>query len=188
MSADLKNSSVPRKRPRKKSAQKTTDPTPKRKKPQTNAKQIEELKNQYQELEDKFLRLRAEFENYRRRKSHEILKLMEYEGEEIFRSFLPIIDDLERMVSALADNTSNTDKATREGIAFIIAKFHKVLTERGVKAFNSIGEVLDSELHDAMLVMNDQNKPDHEILQEPEKGYMYKDKVLRHAKVVVNKK
>ncbi|MCK5331297.1 MAG: nucleotide exchange factor GrpE, partial [Candidatus Marinimicrobia bacterium] len=44
------------------------------------------------------------------------------------------------------------------------------------------------ELHDAMLVMNDQNKPDHEILQEPEKGYMYKDKVLRHAKVVVNKK
>ncbi|MBC8402717.1 MAG: nucleotide exchange factor GrpE [Candidatus Marinimicrobia bacterium] len=188
MSADPKSSPVPRKRTRKKSAPRTAEPTPKRKKPQTNAKQVEELKNQCQELEDKFLRLRAEFENYRRRKSHEILKLMEYEGEEIFRSFLPIIDDLERMVPALADNASNTDKATREGISLIIAKFHKVLTERGVKAFNSIGEVLDSELHDAMLVMNDQNMPDHEILQEHEKGYLYKDRVLRHAKVVVNKK
>ncbi len=131
MSADPKSSSVPRKRTRKKSAQRIAEPTPKRKKSQISAKQVEELKNQYQELEDKFLRLRAEFENYRRRKSHEILKLMEYEGEEIFRSFLPIIDDLERMVPALADNASNTDQATREGIALIIAKFHKILTPGG---------------------------------------------------------
>ncbi len=147
---------------------------------------VEEITRKNLELEDKYIRMRAEFDNYRRRKSSEILKLMEYEGEGIFRALLPIIDDLERMESAVESN-ENQDESALKGFEMIIAKFRKVLSERGVEPFQSVGEVVDAALHDAMMVMNDESKKDGEILQEHEKGYKYKEKVLRHAKVVVNK-
>ncbi len=187
MSADAKEKTTTKKTTRKKPAVKSGKVSPAKKKPDPKTKQIDQLKNQNKELEDKILRLRAEFDNYRRRKSHEILRLMEYEGEAIFRSFLPIIDDLERMLLTFEEDASGVDDATKRGIGLIITKFSKALEERGVEAFDSIGKILDSEMHDAMLVMQDQEKQDNEIIQEYEKGYMYKDKVLRHAKVVVNK-
>ncbi|MFH1851746.1 MAG: nucleotide exchange factor GrpE [Candidatus Neomarinimicrobiota bacterium] len=163
-----------------------TEAIPKKKKIVTEKKLIADLRQEVQDLGEKNLRLRAEFDNYRRRKDLEFIKLLEYEGDSIFRAILPVMDDLERVESALADSGGSIKK-TAQGISLVIAKFRKILEERGVSAFVSVGALLDSNFHDAMMVLQQPDKQDNEIIQEHEKGYKYKDKVLRHAKVVVNK-
>ncbi len=150
-------------------------------------KKLLDLTAQNSELEDKLLRLKAEFENFRRRKDKEFMALLQYEGQDIIKKLLPIIDDLERVNAAFSDGTADTGEATWKGIEMILAKFRKVLAEQGVEAFESVGALLDAELHDAMMVVQQEKTRDNEIVQEYEKGYRYKDKVLRHAKVVVNK-
>lgn len=159
----------------------------KAKKPDKNLEKIATLESELKATEEKYIRVRAEFDNYRRRKDREFLRLLEYEGEAIIKAVLPVIDDLERMENAMANDTKAASPATVDGIRMITRRFEKILSERGVEAYQAVGEQLDSELHDAMMVMQDENKSDGEILQEHEKGYKYKDKVLRHAKVVVNK-
>jgi len=113
---------------------------------------------------------------------------MEYEGENIFRAILPIIDDLDRMQANFSADAEKSEKVMQTGITMITNKFQKIITEYGVDAFDSIGEILDANLHDAMMVTQNADKEQNEILQEHEKGYKYKDRVLRHAKVIVNKK
>ena len=167
---------------------KVPKPSTRRKKTATSTKQLDDLKKRISELEDKILRLRAEYNNYRRRKSSEVLKLMEYEGENIFRAILPIIDDLDRMQANFSTDAEKSEKVMQTGITMITNKFQKIITEYGVEAFDSIGEILDADLHDAMMVIQNADKEQNEILQEHEKGYKYKDRVLRHAKVIVNKK
>lgn len=147
--------------------------------------QINEWKSKAESMEGKVLRLRAEFENYRRRKEQEIRKILEFNGEDVFKEFLPIIDDMDRLMDSL--ESTGDDDPIKIGMTMIHKKLHARLEEWKVMPFGKPGDILDANLHDAMMVQSENGKKENEILQVYEKGYMYKDKVLRHAKVVVNK-
>ena len=158
--------------------------SPKKTKKKTPSKH-EVLKKEILELEDKHVRLKAEFENFRRRKSEEFIKLLQYDGEEVIKGFLPIIDDLKRMIASEEDTSLETLK---DGVKMVESKIYKFFDKLEVESFAEKGDEMDPEIHDAMLTKQDKSMEDNCILEVFESGYTFKEKVIRHAKVIVNKK
>ncbi|HBN44889.1 MAG: nucleotide exchange factor GrpE [Candidatus Marinimicrobia bacterium] len=151
-------------------------------------KNIEELTLQLSVIEDKHVRLKAEFDNFRKRKEKEIINLIRYEGEDAIKSMLSIADDLDRVKDAVEHpEHKDSSEAIKKGMDLILQKIHKLFEERGIESFCEVGEILDSEFHDALMVREEEGKQENEILEVFEKGYKYKDRIIRHAKVVVNK-
>ena len=142
------------------------------------------IQDKYDGLKEKHLRLKAEFENFRRRKSEEVSKLLHYDGENMVRGFLPIFDDFERILGA----TNSSEESLSDGIKLVQSKIIKYFEVMDIKPFGDEGEKMDPNLHDAMLTQKDEKKDEDVILNVFEKGYTYRDKVIRHAKVIVNKK
>ena len=155
---------------------------------QKNNDRIKELELQLNELQDKQLRLKAEFENFRKRKQREISELFQYDGERVIKEILPLIDDLERMAKAAEDQNDKTEASLLEGVQMVESKIKKFLELHEIIPFGEEGESLDSELHDAMLTETNEEMDDNIILDVFEKGYRYRGKVIRHARVIVNKK
>lgn len=149
-------------------------------------KEVKGLKSSLAELEDRHLRLRAEFDNYRKRKQREIARLLQYEGEGVILRFLPVVDDLERIIRSADGGKSKNLDSLVEGINLTLDKLMKRLKELEVEPFESVGQLFDPEFHEAMMTQESGEHGDHEITEEFEKGYMFKDRVIRHAKVVVN--
>ena len=147
-----------------------------------------ELQNKIEQLEDKHIRLKAEFENFRKRKNKEISSLLQYDGESVIKEILPIIDDIERMVDSAEQANKDNEKSLIEGMNILKAKIERFLENKNIESFGEKGEVLNPEIHDAMLIQKDNKKDDNTVLDVFEKGYLYHDKVIRHAKVVINKK
>ena len=137
---------------------------------------------------DKHVRLKAEFENFRKRKNKEISALLQYDGEGVIKEVLPIFDDLNRMVESVEASENKNEDSLIGGINLLIAKIERFLSTNNIEPFGLEGEILDPEIHDAMMTQKDNKKDDNAILSVFEKGYRYHDKVIRHAKVVVNKK
>ena len=148
--------------------------------------QINELKSSIDESNDKHIRLKAEFDNYRKRKDKEIISLMKYEGEAVIKQFLNVLDDLERLNEASEKNDKDNYEKLTEGISLIINNLEKQFSKLDVKTFTKLGDILNPELHDALMIRTEDNKHENEIIEIFEKGYLYKDRVIRHAKVVVN--
>ena len=148
--------------------------------------QINELKSSIDESNDKHIRLKAEFDNYRKRKDKEIISLMKYEGEAVIKQFLNVLDDLERLNEASEKNDKDNYEKLTEGISLIINNLEKQFSKLDVKTFTKIGDILNPELHDALMIRTEDDKHENEIIEIFEKGYLYKDRVIRHAKVVVN--
>ena len=148
--------------------------------------QINELKSSIDESNDKHIRLKAEFDNYRKRKDKEIISLMKYEGEAVIKQFLNVLDDLERLNEASEKNDKGNYKKLTEGISLIINNIEKQFSKLDVKTFTKLGDILNPELHDALMIRTEDDKHENEIIEIFEKGYLYKDRVIRHAKVVVN--
>ena len=148
--------------------------------------EIKYLKSDLKQKDDKYIRLKAEFDNYRRRKSEEIIDLLKYDGENVIKEFLSILDDLDRLKTALTSSSNSSDNKINEGIDLIINKINKQFKELGVVQFTEIGDVVDPELHDALMMRTEEGKEENTVLEVFEKGYRYKDRVIRHAKVVVN--
>ena len=147
-----------------------------------------DIQNQLDQLQDKHIRLKAEFENFRKRKNKEISSLLQYDGEGVIKNVLPIIDDIERMVDSIEETEANNGESLIEGVNILKSKIDRFLEAKNIEPFGEEGEILDPELHDAMLTQSDKKKEDNTVLNVFEKGYRYHDKVIRHAKVVVNKK
>ena len=147
-----------------------------------------DLQNKIDQLQDKHIRLKAEFENFRKRKNKEISSLLQYDGEGVIKDVLPIIDDIERMVSSAEKANEDNEKSLIDGINILKTKIERFLEARNIDSFGAEGEVLDPEIHNAMLIQKDEKKEDNTVLSVFEKGYIYHDKVIRHAKVVINKK
>ena len=145
---------------------------------------IKSLEMQLEEAKDKHLRLKAEFDNFRRRKADELSALLKYDGENVIKGFIPIMNDLDRML----DSSNATNESLKDGMKLVEAKIQKFLESLDVKSFGEIGDEMDTEIHDAMMTKTDESMDDHMILSVFEKGYTYRDKVIRHAKVIVNKK
>ena len=135
-------------------------------------------------LQDKHLRLKAEFENFRRRKSEEISRLLQYDGENVIKGFLPVLDDLNRMINT----GESSEESIKDGIVLVNSKIQKYFDSLDIVSFGEKGEKMDPDLHDAMLTQEDKDCEVGVILDVFEKGYTYRDKVIRHAKVIVNKK
>jgi len=168
---------------------KTKKQTIKNKKPKDQKKSNNNnIQIQLDQLQDKHIRLKAEFENFRKRKNKEISSLLQYDGEGVIRDILPIIDDIERMVESALKTDTDNEKSFIEGMNILKSKIQRFLEIKNIEPFGKEGEVLDPELHDAMLTQKDDKKEDNTVLSVFEKGYRYHDKVIRHAKVVVNKK
>ena len=148
--------------------------------------QINELKSSIDESNDKHIRLKAEFDNYRKRKDKEIISLMKYEGEAVIKQFLYVLDDLERLNQASEKNDKDNYEKLTEGISLIINNIEKQFSKLDVKTFTKLGDILNPELHDALMIRTEDDKHENEIIEIFEKGYLYKDRVIRHAKVVVN--
>ena len=168
---------------------KTKKQTIKNKKPKDQKKSNNNnIQIQLDQLQDKHIRLKAEFENFRKRKNKEISSLLQYDGEGVIRDILPIIDDIERMVKSALKTDTDNEKSLIEGMNILKLKIQRFLEIKNIEPFGKEGEALDPELHDAMLTQKDDKKEDNTVLSVFEKGYRYHDKVIRHAKVVVNKK
>ena len=145
---------------------------------------FKKVESELNTLKDKHIRLKAEFENFRRRKSEEISKLLQFEGENVIKGFLPILDDIDRMINT--DNTS--EESLKDGMVLMDSKIQKYFETLEITPFGDKGDLMNPEIHDAMLTQEDENFEDGAILEVFEKGYRYREKVIRHAKVIVNKK
>lgn len=144
---------------------------------------IKELETELQNQKDKFIRKVAEFENYKRRTELEQSNLIRYAAEPFIVKILNTVDDLERSLQHINENTDI--KSIVSGIKLIYDKFMKTLEDQGVKKFVSVGEQFDYNLHDALMQQETTDTVPNTVLQEVQSGYMYKDKVLRHAQVIV---
>lgn len=145
---------------------------------------IKQLENEVAELKDKLLRKAAEFENYKRRTENDQLNLLTYAAESFIQRLLPVVDDFERSLQHI--NEAQEVDAIKKGLKLIYDKFMKVLDDQGVKKMESVGRPFNVEYHEALLQRPDDSVEPHTVLEEIEKGYMYKDKVIRHAKVIVS--
>ena len=154
-------------------------------------KEIEELKLNFKkaeteknELQDRLLRKVAEFDNYKRRTENEFSNLFKYAAENFIKKILPVVDDFERSLKHLAESEENS--SVTDGIKMIYDKLMKILDDQGVKKIDSVGKPFDVHFHEALLQKKDEQQPPHSVLDELETGYLYQDKVIRHAKVIVN--
>jgi molecular chaperone GrpE len=145
---------------------------------------IKELESEVSELKDKLLRRAAEFENYKRRTENDQLSLLTYAAESFIQKLLPVIDDFERSLEHI--NDAQDIEAIKNGLKLIYDKFMKALNEQGVKKIEAVGTLFDVDYHEAMMQRADDSVEPHTVLEEIEKGYTYKDKVLRHSKVIVS--
>src|ERR1035437_2243155 len=136
------------------------------------------------ELNDKYIRLYADFENYRKRVSKERLDLLKYAGEDVLKQLIPVMDDFERAMKAAAQATDI--KTIKEGEQLIYNKFKNMFTQSGLAEMNATGKVFDPELHDAVTnIPAPSEDMKGKVVEEIEKGYFLSGKVIRHAKVVV---
>ena len=148
------------------------------------AQELEKANEQIEEQKDKYLRLSAEFDNYRKRTMKEKAELILNGGEKSISSILPIVDDFER---ALKNMETATDvAAVKEGVELIYNKFMSVLGQNGVKVIETKEQPLDTDYHEAIAVIPAPNEAlKGKILDCVKTGYILNDKVIRHAKVVV---
>jgi len=145
---------------------------------------LEKAEAEKKEFQDRLLRKVAEFDNYKRRTENEFSNLFKYAAENFIKKILPVVDDFERSL-AHANDAENSDSLA-SGIKLIYDKLVKILDEQGVKKIESVGKPFDVHFHEALLQRKDETQPPHSVLDEVETGYLYQDKVIRHAKVIVN--
>lgn len=151
---------------------------------ETLEKELEDAKATIEDQKDKYLRLSAEFDNYRKRTLKEKAELILNGGEKSISSILPIIDDFERAIKTM--ETAEDVNAVKEGVSLIYNKFMAVLAQNGVKVIETADQPLNTDFHEAIAVIP---APTEElkgkILDCVQTGYTLNDKVIRHSKVVV---
>ncbi|MEA3496339.1 MAG: nucleotide exchange factor GrpE [Bacteroidota bacterium] len=148
--------------------------------------EYDKLKREHDELHDKYLRQYSEFENFRRRTSKEKLQLIDHANERLLFDFISVIDDFERALQSIKENKSDDSKVIDDGLNLIFNKFKKLLKENDVTEIKCIGEAFDSEIHEALTkIPVTKKKLKGKIVDQVQKGYKHKDKVIRFSKVVV---
>lgn len=147
-------------------------------------KELEDAQAVIEEQKDKYLRLSAEFDNYRKRTMKENAELILNGGEKSISSILPVIDDFERAIKTM--ETAKDVKAVKEGVELIYNKFMAVMAQNGVKVIETKDQPLDTDYHEAIAVIPAPSEEQKgKILDCVQTGYTLNDKVIRHAKVVV---
>ena len=143
-------------------------------------KQVASMTAEIEEKDDRYKRIMAEFENYKKRSAKERETLYDSIISEIVSSFLPVLDNLEK--AAIAETK---DEEYKKGVELMLQQFKDILNANGVKEIETVGKTFDPELHEAVSSVVDENLGEKEIKEEFRKGYMLGDRVLRHSLVVV---
>ena len=146
-----------------------------------STEKLQEMGEKLAEAQDKYVRLYSEYENYRKRTNMEKADLIINGSKETIKAILPVVDDMERALQAMAD-----DDAAKEGVRLIYNKLMNILSQKGLKPIEAKGQKFDESLHEAVTqfpAAEDGQKGT--VMDVVEKGYYLNDKVLRYAKVVV---
>ena len=144
---------------------------------------IKEKDQQIGELTDKYQRLMAEFENVRKRTAKEFVQRYDMGAMGVLEKLLPVVDNFERGLQAVAEEEK--DSPFVQGIEQIYKQFMGTLDELGVKAMDAEGKEFDANLHNAVMHVEDEEAGENVVVEELQKGYMYKESVLRHSMVKV---
>ncbi|MGN1297113.1 MAG: nucleotide exchange factor GrpE [Clostridia bacterium] len=137
-------------------------------------------KQDYDELEDRFKRILAEFENYKKRSSKEREGLYNSILSDVIEVILPVVDNLENAVKA-----ETQDENYKQGVELVLKQLKDVLKSKGIEEIEAVGNTFDPELHEAVSSIQDENLGEKEIAQEYRKGYKIGNRVIRHSMVVV---
>jgi len=147
---------------------------------------LKEAEEKVEEMNDRYLRLSAEFDNYRKRTLKEKSELIMNGGEKAFTSILPVLDDMERAMQNM--QKAEDVAAVLEGVQLIYTKFLQTLEQNGVKPIPTEGQSLDTDFHEAIALIDAPTEEQKgKILDCVQRGYTLNDKVIRHAKVVIGK-
>lgn len=147
------------------------------------AEALVKAENEAAEWRDKYLRLQAEFDNYRKRTLKEKMSLVESGGENVIKALLPVVDDVDRALAAM--EKSDDVEALRGGVRLIAQKFNEVMRQQGVSEIEAVGKEFDVDHHEAVARFPIEGKSSGEIIDVVQKGYKLGEKVIRYAKVVV---
>ncbi|MCX7796046.1 MAG: nucleotide exchange factor GrpE [bacterium] len=145
---------------------------------------IESIKQQYKELEDKFLRLAADFDNYRKRMVREIEELKDVIRVELIKGLLPILDDIERAFFSIPEGS---DSNVKEGLGMVMKNFQSWLFNQGVRTIEIVDNLFDPRYHEAIIVEESKDIEEDRV-EELRKGYLLNDRIIRPAMVKIIKK
>jgi molecular chaperone GrpE len=148
------------------------------------ATETEKLKAERDALLDRLARLQAEFDNARKRAVREQQEFREYAAADVIKNILPTLDSFERALKAGGDSNSNSNDF-RNGIELIYRQFQDALQKIGVQPIVSVGQPFDPRVHEAVEMVDTTDVPDHHVLDELQRGYKYKERLLRPAMVRV---
>lgn len=148
----------------------------------SNAEESDKIKA----LEEKYIRAYAEFDNVKKRLEREKYQSLEYANEQILKDFLPILDTLESALESTKNDDSEAMAKIREGIQLTIDNFLKAFSKHSVERISTEGE-FDPNVHNAIMQIKSEGKADGEIAQVIQKGYKYKDRVIRPSMVAITK-
>lgn len=151
----------------------------------TDGQEINSLKEKLAELNDKFLRQAAEFENFKRRNAKERIELIQTAGRDVITDLLDVIDDSDRAQKQM-ENTKDIEQI-KEGILLIFSKLRNTLTAKGLKPMDAMGKDFNPDLHEAIAEIEAGDEMKGKVIDEVQKGYYLNDKIIRYAKVVVGK-
>ncbi|HPI72684.1 MAG TPA: nucleotide exchange factor GrpE [bacterium] len=143
------------------------------------------LQEENLQTKEQLLRLAAEFDNYRKRMERDLGVTILNANADLVLSLLPVVDDLERVLSA--EKTAVTAEAMGEAVRLVYKNFMRILQDAGLAAMNAVDQPFDPEKHDALLHVPVEGKAPDLVVEEHKKGYTFRDRVLRHAQVIVSK-
>lgn len=147
---------------------------------------LQEKAKKVDEYYDKYLRLAADFENFRKRVNKERIELIEYAHEDLIFSLLPVIDNFERAYQSIKQ--SQDYPKIIKGIEIVLKELHFILKDKGVSEIKSLGEKFDPSKHEAIMQIESNEHPEDIVIEEIQKGYTLGKKVIRPSKVLVSKK
>lgn len=148
--------------------------------------EIDTLKKELQDKDEKVLRNTAELMNFKRRKEQETANLLKYANEDFIIELLPVIDNFERAIKLDDNDLSDDVSKFLSGFKMIFGNMNNILSKFEIKEIEALGIEFDPNFHQAVLMESDKEKPAGVVLEVLQKGYMYKDKVIRPAMVKVN--
>jgi molecular chaperone GrpE len=148
---------------------------------------VERLQQEAYEAQDRYLRTYAEFENYRKRAQRDLTEFRKYANEQLAQDLLTVLDHL-GLALKHAKEAGGAGHGLQEGVELVYKQFCDTLEKYGVKPFKAEGERFDPKLHDAMMQVETADVPENTVVQVFQDGYLYHEKVLRHARVGVSKR
>lgn len=157
---------------------------PKKEKKNKKNKQVEELTEKLKSLEEETLRAKADLINYRKRKDDEVSNLLKYCNADIIMLLLPVLDNFERVINK--EDIPDDVKSYLEGFKLIYKQIKDILESNDVKEIEALGKEFDPMYHQSVTMRKDESKESGIVLEVYQKGYTYKDKVLRPAMVIIN--